>query len=223
MSAMPGLGALVAVSATADCVQRTPEVAPSTAFVAVMVWSRSAEGGNGAANAVQVYEGGRAVVQAQRRAADWIVNMFCRQGARLQLGNCGDPTMPPVPASPAAPSTDSSTARLPHVLREGGEAHRYGALLQSRTAQRCQRPRVHVAACSEQARLAELPTEKGLTTAGRLAWAAHWRAHASSTAVGNGHRSSNSGRKTSPCEKGRRRTPVEVRGIGLDHAQCLVH
>lgn len=26
-----------------------------------------------------------------------------------------------------------------------------------------------------------------------------------------------------PLRKGRRQTPVEVRGVGLDHAQCLVH
>jgi hypothetical protein len=149
MNAVHGAGALAlaAVSAAMGWALHVPDIPPAVVPVAapaaatdgpsqrlsVMAWPQparearadtEADAGDGAA--VRLHEDGSASVEVRHRPAQWIVDELCRLGAPLRPGACGGA------AAPAA--GDAAGARLLQVLREGSEAQRYDALVQSRTA-----------------------------------------------------------------------------------------
>lgn len=82
---------------------------------------------------VRLHEDGRASVQARRQPPQWILDELCRQGAALRPGACGGAGASPA-GETARSDAHAAAAPLAQALRDGSEAQRYDALVQSRTA-----------------------------------------------------------------------------------------
>lgn len=100
-----------------------------------LAWPRPEQegSGDGTAPSVRLHEDGSASVQALRQRPLWILDELCRQGAALRPGAC-TPAMGDAANANAAATAGSAAAPLAQALRDGSEAQRYDALVQSRTA-----------------------------------------------------------------------------------------
>lgn len=148
MNATHGAGALALAAAsaalgwalhTADVRPLQPSTPPSTPPAdglsglspSPLAWPQPAQDQSADATdaaTVRLHEDGRASVQARRQPPQWILDELCRQGAALRPGACGGASIS------TAGGAANAAAALAQALREGSEAQRYDALVQSRTA-----------------------------------------------------------------------------------------
>lgn len=125
----------IPTAAPAAPVSNPSSFSPSALSPSPLAWPQPAPeanandaGADADAATVRLHEDGSASVQARRQPPQSILDELCRQGAALRPGACGGASIS------TAGGAANAAAALAQALREGSEAQRYDALVQSRTA-----------------------------------------------------------------------------------------